>query len=103
LHIQPKDYLRVVRFLEQASRGYEGEVNDGHNYLRQSNAGYFEIWLLGMGLLLAPVDFLILVNIVREAARQLQNRSESRLEQLQKKRRLPDQLKRVSGPGFSLN
>jgi len=103
LHIQLKDYLRLVRFIEKASQEYEGEVNDGYNYLRQNNTGYFELWLFGMGLLLGPRDFQILVSIVREAAGQLQNRAESRPEQLQKKQRVPSQLKRLSGPEFSLN
>ena len=103
LHIQPKNFLRVVRFLEKASLGYEREINDGHNYLRQNKAGYFELWLLGMGLMLSPVDFMILVDIVRLAVQQWQNQSESRLEQLQQKKRTPSHLKQLSGPGFSLN
>jgi hypothetical protein len=68
-------------------------VSDGHHYLRQTDIGHFELCLLGMGLLLAPVDFLILVDIVQEAARQVQNRSESRLKQFQQDRYSLDQLK----------
>lgn len=103
LHLQPKDFLRVARFLEQANPGGESELNDGHNSLRSNRAGHFELWLLEMGLKLSPVDFLILVDIVQVATRQLQPPSKSRPQQYRKNRQTLDQLKRHSSPRFSPN
>jgi hypothetical protein len=103
LRLRPEDFLQVGRFLEKANLGYEGEVNDGYNYLRQNKNGYLELWLHGMGLILSAVDFLMISDIVREGVQQLQNPSRLAPKQPQKNEFVRYQLKPISNSGFSLN
>ncbi|HID07536.1 MAG TPA: hypothetical protein EYP10_10385 [Armatimonadetes bacterium] len=71
LHINPKDFKHIARFLKNAAASPDSKGGDTVNYFVRGRDGHTQVWLLGMGLYLAPVDLLLLADLAQTAAQRL--------------------------------
>lgn len=75
VHASEEEFIALANFIVTAADENKGEARSEFGYLRCDKRGYYQVWLLGMGLYLTADDFLLLVALMRRAGDKLQMRT----------------------------
>jgi hypothetical protein len=72
IYLNPTEFEQVAELLEHGSRlATPATLRQPHNQLILREKGYYQLWLRNVALNLSPTNFLILVDLVRVALKNL--------------------------------
>jgi hypothetical protein len=108
LHMPAQDFMKVVSFLEDSANEDRDTLRDEVGLMKRDERGRVQLWLMGMGLYLDSADFLLLVDLTRQAVRKLEVPQLKKLEfilPLQQAKSTPPlfEMFKQSSPMFSEN